>query len=977
MLFLKSFIFLRMQSQVFLKLLQTFILFVLLSIFMHGPPAQAESHFFPDFEALFERHGSIMLVIDVDTGKIVRANQAALDFYGYSSSEIRHLTIHNINALSFAEVEAEMRKAISEDRNFFQFQHQLADGQIRHVEVYSYPFSTQEGNLLYSIINDVTARKQAEQNLKAVIAASGIIFLLLGMTALGRHFSKSRIAQRQALEREAKLSAIYKAARNIGIIVTDLDFKIVEFSPGAEKIFGFSKTEVLGKHVGMFHKEQDISNFPDFIKRLKSSKQGFSIETELRKRNNAIFPAILTIEPYQDHNNNIVGTLGISIDITTLKKAEEKLIQSEARFRQMAENIDEVFWLRSADNRTVLYVNEAYETIWGRTCQSLYDNPSDFISSVHPLDKQRVMEEYNKELSDTSDGRFNLEYRIQRPDGSIRWVWARSFPVKDETGITVRYTGIAVDVTERKIAEQALAGSELKLRGITDSTLDAVLMMDHNGNISFWNPAAKSIFGYTRDQAMGRNLHMLLAPPEYHDQYRQAFPEFQRTGKGSAVGKNIELKALRSDQTVIPVSLSLSAFELNGKWNAVGIVRDISQLKKNEQELIKAKEQAEEASKAKSIFLANMSHEIRTPMAGIMGALKMLSSTVKDPDSHKLISMTLDSASSLKQIINDILDLSKVEAGKMELVFHEFSLRELLHRVEGLFSIQAESKGLTLSCQVSDELSDRFMGDSFRLEQVLRNLVGNAIKFTDKGWIIMRVNPLKSTDLKTTLLFEVEDTGEGIPHDLKTRIFESFIQADSSYSKKIKGTGLGLTISQKIINMMGGKIEIKSQPGAGSIFSFNLELDALPEKKQKVRSAESASDAPAPASSPKLNILVAEDVELNQEYLKFVLKDQGHHLTLVNNGLKAVQAFKPGKYDLILMDIQMPEMDGTTAAEKIQTIEAESGLAQKTPIIALTAYAMAEDRKKFMKAGMAGYVSKPINKDSLIGEMKRVLKEQS
>ncbi|RQD76815.1 ATP-binding protein, partial [Desulfonatronospira sp. MSAO_Bac3] len=331
-------------------------------------------------------------------------------------------------------------------------------------------------------------------------------------------------------------------------------------------------------------------------------------------------------------------------------------------------------------------------------------------------------------------------------------------------------------------------------------------------------------------------------------------------------------------------------------------------------------------------------------------------------------------------------DLSKVEAGKLDLVHEDFSLRSLVRRVLGLYSIQARNQGIALKVDADSRLPEYVRGDAHRLEQVLRNLVSNAVKFTQAGHVLIRVKAMDMDEHKATVEFQVEDSGEGISGEFLPRLFDSFTQADITYGKKHQGSGLGLAISQRLVQMMGGEIQVQSTPGRGSVFSFALTLGISSVEDKKAKELEDRA-ADAGISSP-LSILVVEDVELNREYMGYLLESRGHRVQFASNGEEAVSAFEPGRFDLILMDIQMPGIDGLEATRRIRSMEGErlgergmehgarggtpdagSRDSARVPIIALTAYAMPGDREKFLGEGMDGYVSKPVDPSKLLQEI--------
>jgi PAS domain S-box-containing protein len=535
------------------------------------------------------------------------------------------------------------------------------------------------------------------------------------------------------------------------------------------------------------------------------------------------------------------------------------------------------------------------------------------------------------------------------------------------------------DVTARRFAEDALRENELRTRLIIDTAMDAVVSADETGKITGWNRRAEEILGWPKDQALGQSWLELVIAPRDRGKFSEGGHRFFASGDDAPAKWRSEIAAVRRDGSEFPAELSIAPARAGGKWILSGFLRDVTERKRAEEEILKAKEAAEAASRAKSEFLANMSHEIRTPMNGIIGMTGLALEGPLNEEQREYLATVRSSADSLLAVINDILDFSKVEAGKLMLDQSDFDLRRCLDEAVKPLAIRASSKGLDWTCEVADDVPERVMGDPIRLKQIVINLVANAVKFTERGCVQLRVGLDQRGDNSVRLRFSVTDTGIGIPPEKQRAIFEAFSQADNSTSRKYGGTGLGLTISARLVEMMDGEIKLTSDAGRGAQVEFTARFgEVLGRSRDQLSASRGADDGQAddeqqtsvPTSFP-LEVLVAEDNRVNQEIVRRWLEAWGYSVELVTNGREAVDRLAAKPFDLALFDVQMPIMDGVEASAAVRSRERQTG--GHLPIIAVTAHAMAGDRENYLAAGMDGYVTKPMRKDELRAAIKSCL----
>ncbi|WP_229211447.1 ATP-binding protein [Duganella sp. BJB476] len=540
---------------------------------------------------------------------------------------------------------------------------------------------------------------------------------------------------------------------------------------------------------------------------------------------------------------------------------------------------------------------------------------------------------------------------------------------------------IATRTGELTSSMQQLGDSQAKLQTILDTALDAVVRMDLAGRIVGWNAQAEQIFGWSREEALGMALDKAIIPARYRYDHRRGMQRYLAGGGAAPVlDARIEVVALRRNGEEFPIELAITQVKSEGQdsFEFCAFIRDISDRREREQKLVNANVAAEAANIAKSEFLANMSHEIRTPMSAVIGMAYLALRTEMSPKQHDYISKIHRAALSLLGIINDILDFSKIEAGRLEVEAIPFALEEVLAHVSSVTAQRAADKHLRYLVSTAPEVPRYLVGDPLRLGQVLVNLANNAVKFTADGELELRCEVIHADvrEGKATLRFTVRDTGIGMTQQQKAKLFQAFSQANGSTTRHYGGTGLGLSISQQLVRLMGGRIEVESEPDQGSSFHFELQFTLSDVAAVAVQAAVHhgpVGDLMLQASPGRAaRVLLAEDSPDNQDVTVELLELQGIVVEVVANGREALdrlQAADPGTYDLVLMDLGMPVMNGHEATRLLRQDSRFSEL----PVIALTSHALAGVEARCMEEGMQDYITKPVDPQRLYSVLSRWL----
>ena len=941
------------------------------------------------------------------------------------------------------------------------------DGVEFPIEIGLNPIRSGEGFFVFAAIVDLTERRRTELALRNTQALYSSLVESLPLNAFrkdleGRfQFANQRFCQ-----------TVQKFLWEL-IDKTDFDF--------------------FPKHLAEKYRRDDLSV-------IRTGQVFEAIEEHVQADGKKIYVQVLKAA-VRDANDRIVGIQGMFWDVTAREQAEASLHESEARKRAIFEAALDCMIMIDHDGRVVEF-NPAAEKTFGFSRQEVIGKEMSELLA-HPDARKRHLnniERYEQHHEQGSLMGRRMESPLLRKNGEVflAEISMQPIPLQSSSAFAIMLR----DITERKRAEEALRQSNMRFQRLVDSDIVGIIILTHEGVIEEANDAFLEMIGYSRKQLGRKEITVeAITPHEYRSLDERAFIQLNSKGRCTPWEKEFT----RRDETRIPVLIGLTQLD-ERTFTILGFVLDISVQKATEAQLQLAKEAADAANTAKSAFLANMSHEIRTPMNAIIGMTEMVLDTPLTGGQREYLEIVQQSAESLLSILNDILDFSKIEAGKLELSSHEFRLRDCIGGTLKTLAIQAAKKGLELICDIRSGVPDRLLGDSARLRQIVVNLVGNAIKFTERGDVIVRLALDYRSEQKVILHCQVQDTGIGIPASKRDLLFRAFEQVHSSMTRKYGGTGLGLAICAKLVELLGGKIWFESQMGVGSTFHFTVAMDVAedifvplsemhdaavlvvddhPVSRQaladllsswglhpalvngaeqalallnsnKALSAEpfalclidasmpqtdgfelvsqlrpqlsertgpiimllSSSDRtgdlklcdelgvtahvtkpinhselfdtisavldgqiPGEAAAANLaikaesqlcyDILLVEDSLFNQKLAVGLLEKRGHRVTVANNGLEGIEALSRGRFDLVLMDIQMPEMDGLEATQRIRDHERQTR--QHIPIVAMTAQAMIGDRDRCLQAGMDAYLVKPIHAKQLYETIEAIL----
>ncbi len=866
-------------------------------------------------------------------GVISSWNEGAERMYGYRASEVIGKPV---SMLCPSELEAEVETLLSRIKAGgiaeLETKRRTKAGRIIHVSLTISPIRDRTGRIAgaATIARDITERVRSEA------------------------------AIRESAERFQQL---FRRSHDC-LYIHDLQGNLLDANDAALELLGYERADLPSLNIGLIVGDDQLPKLTADLRELEQTgalkerseyrlrcKDGSFVNAET---NAAVIPFDGTGE----------AVLGIARDITSRKRAQDALRESEERFRALADGCPSIIWMADAEGKG-LFANRAYLEFFNLASEGT--NGEHWHEVVHPEDARAYIGAYERAVRDRTP--FRAEVRVRRGDGEWRWVTSDAVPRFDSSARFLGHVGITVDITERKLAQQALEQSEEKFRQLAENISEVFWIKDGNGTeLLYVSPAFERVWGRSCEE-LYREKGVWLQSMEPDDRERM-----------------ISLKSTRFDREPCDTEYRIRTPGGELKWirdrsfpvrdqagkvvRFVGIAEDITLRKKAEAAMREAKEAAESSNRAKSEFLANMSHEIRTPLNGVIGMTGLLLETELDDEQRQYAEIIRMSGESLLAVVNDILDFSKIEAGKVDLEIQDFDLAAVLESVRQVLWVKVMEKGLNLSCRAEPEVPLRLRGDFGRLRQVLLNLAGNAVKFTPSGNVTIAASLEWQQEKSIGIRFSVRDTGIGIAADRLSDIFSPFTQVDSSFTRKYGGTGLGLAISHRLVQLLGGEIGVESEPGLGSTFWFTAVFEtqagggSLGSTREVVVSAIRTIAQPHRKLKRPPRILVAEDNAGNQLVARFILEKLGCRADVAGNGVEALEALRKLPYDLVLMDCQMPLVSGYAATQRIR--DPESGVLNPAiPIIAVTANAWKDERERCLAAGMNDYLAKPVDPQSI------------
>ena len=784
-----------------------------------------------------------------------------------------------------------------------------------------------------------------------------------GTSNIARGIGRRLEAEHRLRDSEERFRQIFEHAP-VGMSVSGLDRRFLRVNGALCRMLGYSEPELLELSWTDVTHPDDVRSSLERVEKIQQAADDKASEWEKRyiHRTGRIVWAHTSLSTIRDSAGNPTCYVLHAEDITEGRRAEAALHESEERFRIMADGCPTPMFVTDAVGG-IQFINRAYREFCGTTYEQVEGTRWQML--FHPDDAAEHVGAFRRAVREQA--RFDGEVRVRRGDGEWRWVASCAAPRFSANGVFLGHVGLGWDITERRRNEALLKESADRLALATRAGAVGVWEYDLVNNRLVWDDQMFRLYGTAREDFSGAyeswqaGVHpedrrrgdeeiqaALRGEKDYDTEFRVVWPD-------DSVHSIRALAQVQRGSDGRPLRLIGTNWDITTAKEAAEKLRESN--RKLEEATVKANELAVEAGRAnaaKSAFLANMSHEIRTPMNGVQGMIQLLLQTDLTREQEHFATVAQKSGTMLLALIDDILDLSKIEAGKITLECVRFHMPQTVKDVVDMFRAQAAARGLSIDLATAPEIPLMVNGDPYRLRQVLTNLTGNALKFTERGGVKLAVSLDGEAEGSVTVRFRVTDTGIGLRPEQIAKLFSPFVQADSSTTRKYGGTGLGLAICKQLAELMGGTAGVESEAGKGSTFWFTAVFETADARREEVSERKRARSEPA-SGNRTARILVAEDNSTNRLVILAQLRKLGHEATAVENGAEAVEAVRRGKYDLVLMDCQMPVMDGFEATQRIRE-SIDTGI----PIIALTAGAMQEDRDRCL-AVMNDHLSKPVD----------------
>ncbi|AFK05571.1 multi-sensor hybrid histidine kinase (plasmid) [Emticicia oligotrophica DSM 17448] len=780
-----------------------------------------------------------------------------------------------------------------------------------------------------------------------------------------RYVSISQNISKQKIS-ENKLQQFFNISQDYLCVINTAGY-FENLSPTFSRELGFSDEELTSKPFLHFVHQDDIDSSQKEIDKLAQGINTIHFEARFKCKGGGNYKLLSWNASYDKEMGLLYAT---ARDITLSKKINEE----NKRLSLVAKGTDNII-IMTDKYRRIEWVNEPFVTLTGYSLEEVIGKKPGKILQYEETDKNTILqirEALNKETS------FKGEIKNRSKSGRKYWLEISISPIFNDKHELINFIAIESDITEKKRKDLNIANLMASQNAIFNGVSYSVIFTDVNGIIKRINKVGLEMLEYTAEELINK-----LTPIDFHDPAEIAKRAAELTAElGQEVKPGLEVfvaKIKENDSADshewtyisksgrrIPVWLSFTCIR-NTDGNILGylgVAEDYTIKKQAELDLINAKNLAEQAVYAKDSFLANMSHEIRTPLNAIIGFTELISQSNLDSTQREFISNIQMAGDNLLHIINDILDLSKIESGQLVIESYPFNIKATLKHIYELLKVKTAKNNLDFSLLLDADMPEFVVGDKGRLNQIMMNLVGNAVKFTKEGEVTISVKKVDETDSHVTLKFSVKDTGIGIPADKLSLIFERFTQAEASTTRTFGGTGLGLNIVKQLVELQNGQIQVKSTLGQGSDFYFSLIFPKV-ESSYKDASIENDSNK---KSSRKLSILLCEDNELNQRLAKTIIQKFGFDLDIAVNGEEGLKLLSKNHYDLILMDLQMPVKDGYQT-----TIHIRNVLKLEIPIIAMTAHSLVGEQQKCFEIGMNAYVAKPFKQQELLNKIYEVV----